>query len=89
MNRTPPSREQATESTGEFSRVWYLFFDSIFKDSSPKSVLTLQLSKPADAGRGAREFVTDALAPSFGAPLTGGGTIACPVYSDGVAWRVG
>jgi hypothetical protein len=42
-----------------------------------------------DAGKGARAFVTDALAPTFGATVVTGGTIATPVYSDGLNWKVG
>jgi len=42
-----------------------------------------------DAGKGARAFVTDALAPVFGATVVTGGTVAVPVYSDGVNWKVG
>jgi len=42
-----------------------------------------------DAGKGARAFVTDALAPTFGATVVTGGTVATPVYSDGVNWKVG
>jgi hypothetical protein len=42
-----------------------------------------------DAGKGARAFVTDALAPVFGATVVTGGTVAVPVYSDGINWKVG
>jgi hypothetical protein len=41
------------------------------------------------AGLGARAFVTDALAPTFGAVVATGGVVAVPVYSDGTNWRVG
>ena len=41
------------------------------------------------AGLGARAFVTDALAPTFGATVVTGGTVAVPVYSDGTNWKVG
>jgi len=40
-------------------------------------------------GKGARSFVTDALAPTFGATVVTGGAIAVPVYSDGTNWKVG
>jgi hypothetical protein len=42
-----------------------------------------------DAGKGARAFVTDALAPTFGATVVTGGAVAVPVYSDGTNWKVG
>lgn len=41
------------------------------------------------AGKGARAFVTDALAPTFGATVVTGGAVATPVYSDGTNWKVG
>ena len=47
------------------------------------------LPSAATAGVGARSFVTDALAPTFGATVVTGGAVATPVYSDGSAWRVG
>lgn len=39
--------------------------------------------------KGARAFVDDALAPVAGKPYVSGGTIASPVYSDGVNWLIG
>lgn len=47
------------------------------------------LPDPVEAGVGARGFVTDALAPAFGASVVGGGAVAVPVYSDGTNWKVG
>jgi hypothetical protein len=38
---------------------------------------------------GARSFVTDALAPAFGAAVAGGGSVGVPVYHDGTSWKVG
>ena len=42
-----------------------------------------------ESGVGARSFVTDANAPTFGATVVGGGAVATPVYSDGTNWKVG
>ena len=47
------------------------------------------LPSAGDAGVGAKSFVSDASAPSFGATVTGGGAVAVPVYSDGTNWKVG
>lgn len=47
------------------------------------------LPSAATSGKGARSFVTDALAPTFGATVVTGGTVATPVYSDGTNWKVG
>jgi len=40
-------------------------------------------------GAGTRSFVTDALAPTFGATVVGAGAVKVPVYSDGTNWKVG
>jgi hypothetical protein len=47
------------------------------------------LPSAATSGVGARSFVTDATAPTFGATVAGGGAVAVPVYSDGTDWKVG
>jgi hypothetical protein len=38
---------------------------------------------------GARSFVTNALTPTFGAAVVGGGAVGVPVYHDGTSWKVG
>lgn len=38
---------------------------------------------------GARTYVTNALAPTFGAAVAGGGAITIPVFYNGAAWIVG
>ena len=47
------------------------------------------LPSAATSGKGARSFVTDALAPVFGSTVVTGGAVAVPVYSDGTNWKVG
>jgi hypothetical protein len=47
------------------------------------------LPSASTSGVGARAFVTDALAPTFGSTVTGGSSTATPVYSDGTNWKVG
>ena len=47
------------------------------------------LPSAVTSGMGARSFVTDALAPTFGATVVTGGAVAVPVYSDGTNWKVG
>ena len=47
------------------------------------------LPSAVTAGKGARSFVTDALLPTFGSTVAGGGAVATPVYSDGTNWKVG
>jgi len=47
------------------------------------------LPSAVTSGKGARSFVTDALAPVFGATVVTGGAVATPVYSAGTHWKVG
>ena len=47
------------------------------------------LPSAVTSGKGARTFVSDALAPTFGATVATGGAVATPVYSDGTNWKVG
>ena len=47
------------------------------------------LPSAVTSGVGSRSFVTDALAPTFGATVVTGGAVAVPVYSDGTNWKVG
>jgi hypothetical protein len=44
---------------------------------------------PASPDAGSKAFVNDATGPTFLATLTGGGTVTCPVFFDGSAWRAG
>ena len=52
-------------------------------------VAVASLPAAATAGAGARMFVNNALAPTFGSAVTGGGAVTVPVYSTGSAWNVG
>jgi len=61
--------------------------DEIIPPLSNYTVATLPSA--ATSGKGARAFVTDALAPTFGATVVTGGAVAVPVYSDGTNWKVG
>ena len=55
----------------------------------PPIYLVADLPSAAEAGVGARSFVTNATGPTFGATVVGGGTVKVPVYSDGTNWKVG
>jgi hypothetical protein len=54
-----------------------------------KNYTVATLPSAVTEGVGARSFVTNALAPTFGATVVGGGAVAVPVYSDGTNWKVG
>jgi hypothetical protein len=53
------------------------------------AVAVASLPAAATAGIGARAFVNNASAPTFGSAVVGGGAVAVPVYSTGAAWNVG
>ena len=61
--------------------------DAIIPALTNYTVATLPTA--SSSGLGARSFVTDASAPTFGATVAGGGAVATPVYSDGTNWKVG
>lgn len=44
---------------------------------------------PAAGVQGRMAYVTDSLAPAFGAIVAGGGAVVIPVFDDGTNWRVG
>lgn len=44
---------------------------------------------PAAGIAGRRAYVTNALAPAFGAAVVGGGAVVIPVFDNGVAWIAG
>lgn len=47
------------------------------------------LPSAVTSGTSARAFVSDALAPVFGATVAGAGAVPTPVYSNGTVWKVG
>ena len=61
--------------------------DSIIPALTNYTVATLPSA--VTSGKGSRSFVTDALLPTFGSTVAGGGAVAVPVYSDGTNWKVG
>ena len=44
---------------------------------------------PTAGSQGRRAWVTNALAPAFGAAVVGGGTVVIPVFDNGTTWIVG
>jgi hypothetical protein len=83
----------------QYSKVLRLFFNllqanlaelastAIIPATTNYTVATLPSASVS--GSGARAFVSNALTPTFGATVVGGGAVAVPVYSDGTNWKVG
>ena len=74
-----------------FSRIDSTFNQLSVSDITPPLVnyTVATLPSAVTSGVGARSFVTNALGPTFGSVVVGGGTVKTPVYSDGTNWRVG
>jgi len=82
----------------QFMNILRLYFNQL--DNSTQQLTTnhnllysvytvATLPSAVTSGKGARTFVSDALAPTFGATVATGGAVATPVYSDGTNWKVG
>ena len=96
----PLATEQYSRAyTDQLNNVLRLYFNRIdaildqLKTSGIQPPLTnytvATLPSAVTSGVGARSFVTNALTPTFGATVVGGGLVAVPVYSDGTNWKVG
>jgi len=77
-------------------RLYFNRLDAIFVQLGTSDVLppltnytVATLPSAATSGVGARSFVTDALTPTFGSAVVGGGAVATPIYSNGTNWIVG
>ena len=85
--------EYSAQYQDQLNNVLRLYFNQInkivsqLKTTSPSVVA--DLPSASAAGVGSRLFVTNALTPTFGATVVGGGAVAVPVYSDGTNWKVG
>jgi hypothetical protein len=87
---------QYADQLNNVLRLYFNRVDAIldqFKTDSIVPALTnytvATLPSAVTSGKGARSFVTDALLPTFGSTVAGGGAVATPVYSDGTNWKVG
>jgi hypothetical protein len=94
---TPQYNEQYQNQLNNVLRLYFnrvdVILDQMKADTDVIPPLTnytvATLPSAATSGVGARSFVTDASAPTFGSTVAGGGAVAIPVYSDGTNWKVG
>jgi len=93
---TPEYNEQYQNQLNNVLRLYFNRVDSILDQLKTDNIIpaltnytVATLPSAVTSGKGARSFVTDALAPTFGATVVTGGAIAVPVYSDGTNWKVG
>jgi hypothetical protein len=93
----PPEYErQYQDQLNNILRLYFNRIDAILNQFKTEELIepltnytVATLPSAVDSGVGARSFVTDALAPTFGVTVAGGGAVATPVYSDGTDWKVG
>lgn len=96
MPNAPLAYEPAYQE--QFMNILRLYFNQL--DNATQQLITnsnllyavytvATLPSAVTSGKGARTFVSDALAPVFGATVVTGGAVATPVYSDGTNWKVG
>ena len=87
---------QYTDQLNNVLRLYFNRVDAILNQLKTDEIIpaltnytVATLPSAVTSGKGARSFVTDALAPTFGTTVVGGGAVAIPVYSDGTNWKVG
>ena len=87
---------QYTDQVNNVFRLYFNRVDAILNQLKTDEIIpaltnytVATLPSAVTSGKGARSFVTDALAPVFGATVAAGGAVAVPVYSDGTNWKVG
>jgi hypothetical protein len=72
-------------------RLYFNQLDNVIKQTVLASTVYTVATLPSAAttGAGSRTFVSDALAPTFGATVVTGGAVTVPVFSNGTDWKVG
>jgi len=71
-------------------RLYFNQIDTLIGQLTLGSVYAVaDLPDAANAGVGARAFVTDSSVTTFGTTVASGGSSKVPVYSDGTNWKVG
>jgi hypothetical protein len=93
---TPAYNEQYQNQLNNILRLYFNRLQNIIKQLESNGIqppltnyTVATLPFASVSGKGARAFVTDALAPVFGSTVVTGGAVAVPVYSDGTNWKVG
>ena len=87
---------QYTDQVNNVLRLYFNRVDAILNQLKTDEIIpaltnytVATLPSAVTSGKGSRSFVTDALLPTFGSTVAGGGAVATPVYSDGTNWKVG
>lgn len=83
-------QQQYQDQLNTILRLYFNQIDALASQLRLSGVYTVStLPTAANAGVGARAFVTDSSVSTFGSTVAGGGSTKIPVYSDGTNWKVG
>jgi len=82
---------QYQDQLSNIHRLYFNQIDNVLKQTVLASTVyaVADLPSAVDSKQGARTFVSNALTPTFGSTVVGGGAVTVPVYSDGTNWKVG
>jgi hypothetical protein len=96
LPNAPTEYEQRyLDSLNSILRLYFNQLDNTIRQLQAASNIKLNvytvstLPSAVTSGAGTLAFVTDALLPTFGSTVVGGGAVNVPVYSDGTNWKVG
>jgi len=96
LPNAPTEYEQRyLDSLNSILRLYFNQLDNTIRQLQAASNIKLNvytvstLPNAATSGAGTVAFVSDALLPTFGSTVVGGGAVKVPVYSDGTNWKVG
>jgi len=96
LPNAPTEYEQRyLDSLNSILRLYFNQLDNTIRQLQAASNIKLNvytvstLPSAVTSGAGTLAFVSDALLPTFGSTVTGGGAVKVPVYSDGTNWKVG
>jgi len=96
LPNAPTEYEQRyLDSLNSILRLYFNQLDNTIRQLQAASNIKLNvytvstLPSAVTSGAGTLAFVTDALLPTFGSSVVGGGAVNVPVYSDGNNWKVG
>jgi hypothetical protein len=83
-------QQKYADEVNNILRLYFNQVDTFVNQLTLSSVyIVAKLPDAANAGVGARSFVTDSSVSTFGSTVAGGGSTNVPVYSDGTNWKVG
>jgi hypothetical protein len=96
LPNAPTEYEQRyLDSLNSILRLYFNQLDNTIRQLQAASNIKLNvytvstLPSAVTSGAGTLAFVSDALLPTFGSTVAGGGAVKVPVYSDGTNWKVG